>query len=435
MAQDPVNISSNIHKFKQFNIKKIALKNDLNFVLTMWGLSRLLILFSFWGIAPLIPVPPRGARAVIGLEALSWWDGLWYIEIATEGYSYINDLEYHSVAFFPLLPLLMRGLMVFGISPLVAGILINNTAFFGALWLIYRWLKQQQGENVARWAIATLSWCPYSLYGTVLYTEGLFLLLTTATLWAFEKEQYGRVALLGILTTATRSPGVAMIPAFLIIALWKRKPPVAYLASLAMAGGIVAYSVYCGLKFGDPLAFVHVQVAWGRTRGFDWTDWQRIVMYTLIGVPNWNARQLQDIFYPVAMLLVAGLGFIFWYFRQKLGAISPYGTVVLLVILWLLAGDSFLRLGMVWGGLILLLITCRKLPPGVILYGLFNLGIILSSGRSSSSERLAYGIVSLSMAAGVVLARYPRFGYGFMGFLGLLLVTVTIRFAQQTWVA
>ncbi|MCW6036255.1 hypothetical protein K4A83_08215 [Spirulina subsalsa FACHB-351] len=435
MAHNQLNTKFNIQSLKQFNLQQFALQSDFNFVLTMWGLSRLLILLTFWGIAPLIPVPPRGVSAVIGLEALSWWDGQWYIEIAKEGYSYVNDHQYHSVAFFPLLPLLMRGLMVFGFSPLVAGILINNTAFFGALLLIYYWLKEKHGERVARWSVATLSWCPYSLYGTVLYTEGLFLLLTTATLWCFEKEQYGKVALLGILTTATRSPGVAMIPAFLIMAVWKRKPPVAYLASVAMAGGIVLYSVYCGLKFGDPLAFANVQIAWGRIRGFDWVDWQRVLMYTIIGVQNWNNRQIQDVFYPVMVLLIGWLGLSFWYFRARLGAFSSYGMVGLLLILWLLAGDSFLRLGMVWGGLILLLVSCRKLSPVVILYGLFNLGIILSSGRSGSSERLAYGIVSLSMGAGLVLARYPRFGYGLMGFFGLLLVTVTIRFAQQTWVA
>lgn len=77
-----------------------------------------------------------------GWELFSHWDGKWYVQIATSGYSYPNDGDHHSVAFYPLFPLLMRGLMTFGIPVEVAGVLINSWAFLGALELVYFWVEQ-----------------------------------------------------------------------------------------------------------------------------------------------------------------------------------------------------------------------------------------------------------------------------------------------------
>lgn len=45
-----------------------------------------------------------------GWEQFSHWDGKWYVEIATLGYRYADDGQQNSVAFYPLFPLLMRGL-------------------------------------------------------------------------------------------------------------------------------------------------------------------------------------------------------------------------------------------------------------------------------------------------------------------------------------
>src|SRR5579875_483077 len=46
-----------------------------------------------------------------------------FIVIATQGYANILD-----TAFFPLYPILMRGVMFLGFSPLISGLLISNIA-------------------------------------------------------------------------------------------------------------------------------------------------------------------------------------------------------------------------------------------------------------------------------------------------------------------
>ncbi|WP_339384209.1 mannosyltransferase family protein [Microcoleus sp. LEGE 07076] len=141
-----------------------------------------------------------------GWELFSHWDGKWYVEIATLGYSYADDGEHHSVAFYPLFPLLMRGLTTLGMQVEVAGVLINSLAFLSALVLVYFWVEQRYDTRAAKWTTSVLAWCPFSLFCTVIYTEGLFLLLTASALRAFERGEYIWATVWGALTTATRGP-------------------------------------------------------------------------------------------------------------------------------------------------------------------------------------------------------------------------------------
>ncbi|MBP0019871.1 MAG: hypothetical protein J7647_20250 [Cyanobacteria bacterium SBLK] len=413
-----------------------GIKNeDLRFIIKIWGLSRLLIILALWGIAPLLDVPAGHIQPAIDLQAFAWWDGEWYLKIAAQGYDYIDDGQQHSVAFFPLFPLLIHLLTRGGISPELAGVAIANFAFLGAALLLYFWVKERNGAGAAKWSAAVLVWCPYSLYGTVIYTEGLFFLLTILTLQAFEKKEYLKMSLFGILTTATRGPGIAAIPAFLWVSWRENRRKIAYASSVAIAGGICLYSLYCGWQFGDPLAFVKVQAAWGRSRTIDLLDWWRILMYVAIGVPNYDAGGIKDIGHPLAFISICAIAFGLWKFRDRLGAISPYGGAFLILVLWLLGGDPFLTIFIVLGGILLLWHTRKKLSLATTLYGFLSLGLILTSGRSDSSERLAYGIISLSMAAGILLNKHPRLGYGILGVSGVILATFAIRFAQQLWIA
>ena len=95
-----------------------------------------------------------------------------------------------------------------------------------------------------------------------MYTEGLFLFLTASALRAFERGEYIWAAVWGALTNATRGPGLALIPTFLLTACREKKPPLPYAAGLASAIGFFSFSLYCTIRFGDAKAFLHVQKAW-----------------------------------------------------------------------------------------------------------------------------------------------------------------------------
>lgn len=365
-------------------------QEGLIFVIAMWLLSRILIIVAIQLIAPASDKIPITHSGILPLdfqpnfipksswELFSHWDGAWYRKIATVGYDYAKDGKYHSVAFFPLFPLVSRGVMTLGLPFNVAATLVNNLAFLGAMFLLYRWAVERYDVNTARWATAVLAWCPLSLYGTVIYTEGLFLLLTTASLRAFDNCQYAKAALWGALATATRSTGLMLVPAFFIVAWKERRPAIAYAAGLAATAGLLLFSLYCTIRFGDPLAFVHVQQAW---------TWQH---------PAWLSV-----------------------FKKALA----------------LDKENLMRVVTFWGGGYLLWHLRAKLPAVAVAYGFCSLAMVLATGNLSSVSRYAYGIVSLSLALGLVFAKRPRWGYPTLGFFSIVLVYYAIWFAWWYWVA
>ena len=374
----------------QVSLKNKKCTDGLIFVFAIWLLSRLVIVISMQLIAPLInPLPENYELSPplpldfvpnfvpkTGWELFSHWDGAWYRRIATLGYDYADDGKWHSVAFFPLFPLLARGLMTLGLPFEVAGTLVNNLAFLGALLFLYGWAEERYDTGAARWTTAVLAWCPLSLYGTVLYTQGLFLLLTTAALRAFDNRQHGWAALWGAMATATRATGTALVPAFLFVSWRERRPAIAYAISLASGAGLLLFSMYCAIRFGDPLAFVHVQKAWGQP------NWWMIFMQAL----TLNKSNLMQV------VMVFGGGYLLWRLRAKLPLIA-------------------------------------------VAYGFCSLALLIFSGALSSVHRYAYGIVSLSMALGVLLESHPRWGYLLMGLFAVFLVRYAIKFAWWMWVA
>ncbi len=235
--------------------------------------------------------------------------------------------------------------------------------------------------------------------------------------------------------TATRPTGIALIPAFLLTSWQQNRGLKAYLASLASAGGLLLYSAYCQIQFGDALAFLHAQKAWRPSLGFDSQGWLKIFMQITIGSTNWKYGYLKDPWHPLIVVCMIISTYLLWYFRKKLGSIKvDYGFFTLLIISWLLAGDPLINTITIIGGGYLLWYFRNQLTPITVIYGCCALGLILASGGTWSLSRIAYGIISLSVSLGLLLSRHPRWGYPTLGFFVILLVTFTLRFAQKHWI-
>lgn len=369
----------------------------LRFVFVMWLLSRLLIIIAMQIIAPHYPATPAehpipfplnfvpGFVPTSSLELFTHWDAAWFKQIATQGYNYVDDGKMYNIAFFPVFPLVVRAVMSLGFSFEIAGLLVNNLALLGAMILLYRWVEERHGDSAAKWATAVMAWCPFSLFGTVIYSEGLFLLFSTAALRAFEKHQYARAALWGALTTGTRVTGVVLIPTFFVVAWREKRPPIAYLVGLATSGGLLLFMLYGWIRFGHPLAFVHVQKAWGTASGINLQGWWSMV----VNLFHWRWGAVKEF---TKLFMVFGSAYLFWYLRHQ---ITRVATV----------------------------------------YGLFSILLIINSGAVLSVNRYVYGIVTASLALGVLLSRHPRWGYATMGLFGTMLVGFAIRFSWWRWVA
>lgn len=418
----------------QLNIKKVLGTNDFFYPAAMWLSSRLLIWIAMLLVAPLLPKPSGGVAAIFGWEVFSAWDSGQYQAIATSGYEYANDSNGHNLAFFPLFPLILRGLMAIHLPFEVAGILINNIAFLAALCFLYFWVKEHHSIKAARWSTAVLAWCPLSLFATVIYTEGLYLWLSTATMQAFDRQQYSRTVLWGVMATATRPTGIALILALAIASFKQRRPPIAYVAAFATSIGLLLFSLYCAIKFGDPLAFIHAQRGWRPSLGFDWQNWWKMLMQVIVGTTNWKQGTIKDPLHPILFTLIISIGYYLWHFRKRLGSTKiEYSFAALGLFLWLLSGDPLINTVCVLGSVYLLWHLRHQLTPVTVIYGFCGIGLIFASGGTLSLSRLVYGIVSSSIALGIVLSRYPRLGYLTLLFFAILLVSFSIRFSQNLW--
>ncbi|MEZ4770888.1 MAG: mannosyltransferase family protein [Caldilineales bacterium] len=200
----------------------------------------------------------------------SRWDTGFYVSIATEGYR-SEGVPLPSVAFFPMLPLLMRLLGGLTGDVVPAGILISNAALLAAMMLLYRLVDREFGSATAGRSVWYMLIFPLSFFGSAIYTESLFLLFAIGAFYAARRGHWWAAALLGVCLTLTRLVGIIIAPVLLVEWFTQRrsgapaKPRIwgataAFLAPL----GLLAYMVYLRQSFGDPLAFMHATAAWAR---------------------------------------------------------------------------------------------------------------------------------------------------------------------------
>ena len=293
------------------------------------------------------------------------WDGKWYEKIVTQGYEYQRDGRPHDIAFFPLYPFLTWVLMGTGLGFAAAGTIVSNTAFLGALYLLYQRTAEHYGHQTARWAVAALAWFPLSVFCFVTYAEALFLPVTLGFLQAFEKQYYWLAALLAALAALCRIPGMTLIPAIVVCASWDRLPWRAYLPALFGFLGIATFVIYQATRFHDPLAFVHMQASW---------------------MQNSFLVELPRIHHPINLMRI-----------------------------------------FVWPAAVVLLYSLRrKLCRLDLAYALCSLLLILLARNMSSGHRYVFGIAPVFAAAGLWFRTRPRIATVFMvlSAAGLLLESV-----------
>ena len=212
------------------------------------------------------------------------WDSGFYIEIAEHGYRY-QGVNFPSVAFFPLMPVLMRLVSQFTGDILAAGLWVANLALLGAVMLLHRYTAAEYDQPTADRTIWYLLIFPTSFFGSAIYSESLFLLLVVATLYLARKGHWWAAGILSLLGAMTRFVGVLLWPMMLAEWLSQRardKEQSETNSGLGMAAkrnlpgwddlvpaslapiGTLAYMWYLGRQFGDALAFMHAADAWER---------------------------------------------------------------------------------------------------------------------------------------------------------------------------
>jgi hypothetical protein len=198
------------------------------------------------------------------------WDSVWYLAIAQDGYHH----EISRTAFFPLYPLMLRGLGVTIGSDVVAGVLISLVAFAVALVLLHRLAWLDLGPRAAELTVTLIAFCPVAYFFSAVYTESLYLALSLGCILCARRGAWlGAGALGGLLylygpRADADQPTVRWAtgpPTW-----WRRLVPRYRLGWSALSIGLiplglVLYVAYLGATTGEPLAPFHAQQVWFRT--------------------------------------------------------------------------------------------------------------------------------------------------------------------------
>lgn len=208
------------------------------------------------------------------------WDSEWYLSLAQGGYSTVdlhpNQPGATNYAFYPLYPLLMWLVSsVSGLSLTWAGVLISNLCFLAALFIIFMLAEDWSADkNVARLAVLLLCCVPEGVVFSAVYTESLFVLLTSASMLLFERRRYAAAGICAGLSSAVRSNGVLVIVYFGLsllreqglkrtLSFWNE--PERYLPIVMAPLGLFAFWWMAMLTTGD--AFAQASTA---AHGWQW---------------------------------------------------------------------------------------------------------------------------------------------------------------------
>jgi hypothetical protein len=223
---------------------------------------------------PRISLASTGVAQKLG-RALLYADGLWYANIARDGYERqpFDAKAQHTWAFFPLYPLLLRAASGITGEYALTGSLLSNLFLFFALVLLHPTVRAfGYDEGCADRTIFYIAAFPTGYFFSLPVTESLFLLLTVGCFLAARRGHWWLTGILGALATATRPTGILIFPALLVQyfetyrreKLWRRE----MLALLLVPLGLFAFMFYLQRTTGDALAFLKVQAAWGHRAGF-----------------------------------------------------------------------------------------------------------------------------------------------------------------------
>ncbi len=139
------------------------------------------------------------------------WDGGHFLGIATAGYQPLQSV------FLPFYPLLIKALSLLGVEYFWSGFFISQLSALVFLIFLYKLALMEWDQEIAQKSILIALIFPTSFYLGTLYSESLFLALTTSAFYFAKKEKWALASLLAGLSFITKIPGIAVIIALFVM--------------------------------------------------------------------------------------------------------------------------------------------------------------------------------------------------------------------------
>ncbi len=296
----------------------------------------------------------RFAEATGILEKhLAAYDGQWYLHIARYGYFHFpaEVTQAQAYAFFPLYPLL-----IYLFSKLLVGnlaltaLLISFIASFIATILLYKLVRLDYSEQVARRSVLAFLIFPVAIFYLGMYTESLFMALSLGVLYCIRTHRWFAGGVASFLAALTRPQGVFLALPILIeyIVSWRQSSESLWKKlthGLALCGaplGLASYYFFLYLHTGN--FFSHLKgntEAWGREA----PDIATLLGVFTQGILQFPALPFHSFFYlkldlagTVIFLLLLG-----WYARTVRISYIFYSLILILLPLSTGTTSSMIR--------------------------------------------------------------------------------------------
>jgi hypothetical protein len=344
-------------------------------------------------------------------RTLDQWDAGWYMAIARDGYSAQIDgnTGQGNIAFYPLLPLLIKLAHFVVPSWRLAGALVAHLALAGALLYLWALVSLDYDWPTARRAVIALLIFPTAVFLTAVYTESLLLLAFTAALYHARRGQWWAAGLWGAAAGLTKTMGAIVLVA-LLWEYWRARAwqgvgwrrLVGHAASLALIPlGAVAFLVYLQVRFGSYQIYFIVQKNWYRGSWFQpfFPDgWEFLGSFF-----DGTHEQVINYFYPQ-------------------GAVTLPTTTTFMVIDLL-----FLLIGLLFG-----LVILWRVRVSYGLLTILGLLVIAYSGSPQSFNRYTLVLFPIPLACALA-ARRPTLGFALFLTSALLLTWHVYLFVNGFW--
>ena len=321
------------------------------------------------------------------------FDAGWYGGIALDGYHWDRQFGLQrNIAFFPALPMSMRAVgAALGMQDttlprdkrllraLWAGVIVSLAAFAWALYYVSRLADLAGGATAMVAAPLLLATYPFAVFFNAPYAESLFLLGSTGAFYHFQRHEWVKSAVFGVLVGFSRPNGCLVAIPLALLALDPliralREPaprsvasslrPLTIRLTVASMPGVamLVFTAYLYWLTGVWLAWARMHGAWGRkwgtgpvAQGWEWLTTEGL-MPVLQGVP-FDAMNTLAVCFALALV---------WAVFRRLG--TAYGVFVLINLIPPIFAGGALSMGRITSTLfpifiaLAIIVTPRALP-------------------------------------------------------------------------
>ena len=222
------------------------------------------------------PLHQREQFTVFGTTSPFWdtfarYDTGYFEGIAWGGYTPAAGGR-SNIAYFPVYPMLIRffGRMFERHHAIfyIAGIAIAWACFVLAMVALYYLARLDLRRHQAQRAVLLTMVFPFAFFFGVAYSESTYLLFAVLTFYCFRTRHWLIGGLCGAVATATRVPGIMMMPALAWIA-WQYAEPTRRDRGVAAAGLALAasgFAAFCWFIYsltGNPFEWAATLQRWG----------------------------------------------------------------------------------------------------------------------------------------------------------------------------